>query len=116
MTLPSRISLLTLCLGLTACNTPPAPSSGITAPQHWQGEAATPAIELPSVQWWQAFASSELDQLIKRAQHNAHDLAAAAARVRQAQARAVIAGAPLLPEVQGGLDGSRQRLLHGEGA
>ncbi|HEK1691319.1 TPA: efflux transporter outer membrane subunit [Pseudomonas putida] len=116
MTLPSRISLLTLCLGLTACNTPPAPSSGITAPQHWQGEAAAPAIELPSVLWWQAFASSELDQLVKRAQHNAHDLAAAAARVRQAQARAVIAGAPLLPEVQGGLDGSRQRLLHGEGA
>lgn len=116
MILPSRISLLTLCLGLTACSTPPAPSSGISAPQRWQGEAAAPAIELPSVHWWQAFASSELDQLIKRAQHNAHDLAAAAARVRQAQARAVIAGAPLLPEVQGGLDGSRQRLLHGEGS
>ncbi|KAF1305568.1 RND transporter [Pseudomonas sp. SG-MS2] len=116
MTLPSRISLLTLCLGLTACNTPPAPSSGISAPQHWQGEAAAPVIALPSGHWWQAFASSELDQLVRRAQHNAHDLAAAAARVRQAQARAVIAGAPLLPEAQGGLDGSRQRLLHGEGS
>ncbi|WP_349976304.1 efflux transporter outer membrane subunit [Pseudomonas sp. WHRI 8519] len=116
MTLPSRISLLTLCLGLTACTTPPAPSSGISAPQHWQGKVAAPAIALPSGHWWQAFASRELDHLVKRAQHNAHDLAAAAARVRQAQARAVIAGAPLLPEVQGGLDGSRQRLLHGEGS
>ncbi|MBI6944518.1 efflux transporter outer membrane subunit, partial [Pseudomonas putida] len=42
-------------------------------------------------------------------------LGAATARVRQAQARAVIAGAPLLPELQLGLEGSRQRLLHGEG-
>jgi outer membrane protein TolC len=35
--------------------------------------------------------------------------------VRQAQASAVIAGAPLLPELQLGLDASRQRLLRGDG-
>lgn len=116
MTLPSRISFLTLCLGLTACSTPPAPESGIAAPQHWQGKTAASAIGQPSTHWWQTFASSELDRLVERAQHNAHDLAAAAARVRQAQARAVITGAPLLPELQLGLDGSRQRLLHGEGS
>ena len=115
MTLPSRISLLTLCLGLTACTTPPAPTSGIAAPQAWQGETALPAAGPPSAHWWRTFASRELDQLIERARRNAHDLAAATARVRQAQARAVIAGAPLLPEVQSGLEGSRQRLLHGRG-
>ena len=57
----------------------------------------------------------QLDQLIERALRNSHDLAAATARVRQAQARAVIAGAPLLPELQFGLDASRQRLLRGDG-
>ncbi|MFJ4153190.1 efflux transporter outer membrane subunit [Pseudomonas sp. NPDC089752] len=115
MTLPCRISLLTLYLGLTACSTPPTPASGITAPPAWQGATALPTVGPPSARWWRTFASSELNQLVERARRNAHDLAAATARVRQAQARAVIAGAPLLPEVQFGLDGSRQRLLHGHG-
>jgi len=115
MTLPSRISLLTLCLSLAACSTPPTPDSGIAAPHAWQGEAAPSSTELPSAQWWRAFASSELDRLVERARLNAYDLAAATARVRQAQVQAVIAGAPLLPELNLGLDGSRQRLLKGEG-
>ncbi|MFJ4348626.1 efflux transporter outer membrane subunit [Pseudomonas sp. NPDC089401] len=113
MNLPSRISLLTLSFALAACSTAPAPASGIAAPTAWQGR--TDAGQLPTAQWWQAFASPELDQLIQRALANAHDLAAATAQVRQAQARAVIAGAPLLPELQLGLDGSRQHLLHGPG-
>ncbi|ESW36263.1 TolC family protein, partial [Pseudomonas taiwanensis] len=115
MTLPSRISLLPLCVCLAACSTPQTPASGIAAPSAWQGEAASPSAQLPTTQWWQAFASRELDRLVQHALHNAHDLAAATARVRQAQARAVIAGAPLLPELKLGLDGSRQRLLHGDG-
>lgn len=114
MPIPSRISLLTLSLCLAACSTPAPPASDITPPQAWQGPAK-PAQALPDTQWWQAFASPELDRLIERARLNSHDLAAATARVRQAQANAVIAGAPLLPELQLGLDGSRQRLLRGEG-
>lgn len=114
MPIPSRISLLTLSLCLAACSTPAPPASDITPPQAWQGPAQ-PAQGLPDTQWWQAFASPELDRLIERARLNSHDLAAATARVRQAQANAVIAGAPLLPELQLGLDGSRQRLLRGEG-
>ena len=115
MTLPSRISLLTLCLSLAACSTPPTPESGIGAPHAWQGEVEPSSTPLPSTQWWRAFASNELDRLVERARLNAYDLAAATARVRQAQAQAVIAGAPLLPELNLGLDGSRQRLLHGKG-
>ena len=119
MTLPSRISLLTLCLPLcatiAACSSPPTPTSGIVAPPAWQGDAAAPSAHLPAAQWWHSFASRELDRLVQHALVNAHDLAAATARVRQAQARALIAGAPLLPELQLDLNGSRQRLLHGEG-
>ena len=37
------------------------------------------------------------------------------ARVRQAQASAVIAGAPMLPEVNFNLTASRERLLRGSG-
>lgn len=114
MPIPSRICLLTLSLGLAACSTPAAPPSGVQAPQSWQGPAVSTQAAVDR-QWWQAFASAQLDRLIERARHNSHDLAAASARVRQAQATAVIAGAPLLPELQIGLDGSRQRLLHGKG-
>jgi NodT family efflux transporter outer membrane factor (OMF) lipoprotein len=35
--------------------------------------------------------------------------------VQQAQASAIIAGAPLLPELKAGLNANRQRLLHGKG-
>lgn len=115
MTLPSRISLLTLSLSLAACNSSPAPSAAIEPPATWQAATDQTAVGLVDAQWWQAFASSELDQLIERARRDSHDLAAAAARVRQAQARATIAGAPLLPELQAGLDSSRQHLLHGQG-
>lgn len=115
MTLPSRISLLTLSLALAACSTTPVPEANIAPPASWQTSQGDTAQPLPDSQWWQAFASTELDQLIERARRNSHDLAAAAARVRQAQARAVVAGAPLLPELQYGLDATRQRLLRGEG-
>ncbi|MCO7520205.1 MULTISPECIES: efflux transporter outer membrane subunit [unclassified Pseudomonas] len=114
MTFPSRFSLLTLSLCLAACSTPPPPAANIDTPPSWQGPAHA-ARPLPDQHWWRAFASDELDRLVERARHNSHDLAAAAARVRQAQASAVIAGAPLLPEVQLGLNGSRQRLLRGNG-
>ncbi|HWD30613.1 MAG TPA: TolC family protein, partial [Pseudomonas sp.] len=115
MNLPSRLSVLSISLFLAACSTNTAPpSSGLQAPAAWQGHAPF-AQPLPELDWWQQFSSAPLNQLIAQAQRNSFDLAAAAARVRQAQASAVIAGAPLLPEVKFGLDGSRQHLLHGNG-
>ncbi|AIR90171.1 efflux transporter outer membrane subunit [Pseudomonas cremoricolorata] len=115
MTLPSRISLLTLSLCLAACSTPPAPDAGIQAPAQWQSGAPQASQAWPDAQWWQAFASPTLNTLIERARRNSHDLAAATARVRQAQAQAVIAGAAQLPDLQGRLDAGRQHLLHGRG-
>ncbi|GLO15685.1 hypothetical protein PPUJ20028_42710 [Pseudomonas putida] len=116
MILPSRINLLTLSLCLAACSTPPSPSPAIDAPLAWQTAVPASTSAWPDSAWWKAFASPQLDRLIERARHNSHDLAAAAARVRQAQANAVIAGAPLLPEVQFALDASKQHLMHGTGS
>jgi len=114
MTLPSRLGPLTLSLCLSACATAPAPQTDVTVPRAWQGQVDTRA-ERPDAAWWRAFGSPELERLVTRALANSQDLAAAVARVRQAQARTTIAGAPLLPEVQLGVDASRQRLLRGEG-
>lgn len=116
MNLPSRLSVLSFSLLICACSTPPAPPhKGLQAPAAWQGHPTHPGRTLAQPDWWQQFSSATLNQLIAHAQRNSFDLAAAAARVRQAHASAVIAGAPLLPEVNFGLDGSRQHLLHGNG-
>uniref|UniRef100_UPI002B1E830E efflux transporter outer membrane subunit n=1 Tax=Pseudomonas atacamensis TaxID=2565368 RepID=UPI002B1E830E len=66
-------------------------------------------------QWWTQFGSPELERLVEQARLGSYDLAAAVARVRQAEASATIAGAPLLPELKAGLNATRQQLIHGKG-
>ncbi|HEY2050433.1 MAG TPA: efflux transporter outer membrane subunit [Caulobacteraceae bacterium] len=56
----------------------------------------------PSRDWWSNFGSTELDSLVTEAEKNNEDLAAAEARVHQADAQAKIAGAALLPSVTAG--------------
>ena len=53
----------------------------------------------PSEDWWRGFNSPELTALIEQARAQNFDIAAAIARVRQADAQVRIAGAPLLPNV-----------------
>jgi multidrug efflux system outer membrane protein len=63
----------------------------------------------PSADWWQGFGSDKLNELIAEAQSSNDDLAAAIARVQEADAQARIAGAALLPSVDFGADATRQR-------
>ena len=109
------LSLLPACLLLGACAGAPHPlDSGIAAPPAWQyGAGDTRRGELQ--RWWTRFGAGELDGLVQRALDNSQDLAAAIARVDQARASAVIAGAPLLPEVNAQLGATREKLLHGAG-
>lgn len=58
--------------------------------------AEAPALPVPSA-WWRAFGSPELDALQAAALAGNRDLAAAMARIEQAEARLKVAGAPLLP-------------------
>ncbi len=54
---------------------------------------------LPQLDWWREFRSAELTVLIEEAQQVNLDIAAASARIAQADAQARIVGAPLLPSV-----------------
>lgn len=109
------LSLLAASLLLAACSNPaPRPDSGLQPPAAWQSPNTSAAAH-SNRQWWTQFGSPQLNQLIEQARVGSHDLAAAVARVQQAQASATIAGAPLLPELKAGLNASRQRLLHGKG-
>ena len=105
---------MSLLLGACSHSTPMAPP-GVAAPASWQSAHSLHHLQVSQQQWWQQFASPELDRLISKAQVGSYDLAAAMARVRQARSTAVIAGAPLLPQVQFGADASREKLLRGHG-
>ncbi|RVD74939.1 efflux transporter outer membrane subunit [Pseudomonas koreensis] len=110
-----RLSLLTVCLLLSACANPvQRPDSGVQAPATWQSPQAASVARIDP-QWWTQFGSPELDRLIEQARLSSFDLAAAVARVRQAQASTVIAGGSQLPEVKAGFNANRQKLLRGSG-
>lgn len=110
-----RLTFLAASLLLAACSSPaPRLDSGVQAPRAWQSADSHGALH-SNRQWWTQFGSPELERLVKQARLGSYDLAAAVARVRQAQASATIAGAPLLPELKAGLNANRQKLIHGKG-
>jgi NodT family efflux transporter outer membrane factor (OMF) lipoprotein len=109
------LSLLTLCLLLSACGSPALrPDSGIEPPTSWQSPHNENANR-SNPQWWSQFGSPQLDLLIEQARVGSYDLAAAIARVRQAQAETIVAGGSQLPEIKAGANANRQKLLRGNG-
>jgi outer membrane protein TolC len=86
-----------LLLLLASCSPgaePPAPA--VETPSGWQAEIGD-GPTWPDAAWWQGFRSPALDRLIAAARADNFDIAAAIARVRQADAQVRIAGAALLP-------------------
>ena len=85
---------------LAACSLgPDYQKPDLPTPEAWRNPPAQPSELWPSAEWWQGFGSPQLDRYIAEAKDANNDLAAAMARVRQADAQARIAGAPLLPSV-----------------
>ncbi|CAA7628012.1 Outer membrane protein [Candidatus Terasakiella magnetica] len=79
-------------------------------PAAWKNPASPQAqAAWPSAEWWRAFGSVRLDEMMAQAVKTNFDLAAAMARVRQADAQATIAGAPLLPSLSGSAGVTRSR-------
>ncbi len=102
-----------ICTAIAACSVGPAyRRPDIALPAEWHegpSPSETTASVWPDAGWWHAFGSSQLDQLIAEAEHSNDDLAGAVARVEEADAQARIAGAPLLPTVNFGAGGTRER-------
>jgi NodT family efflux transporter outer membrane factor (OMF) lipoprotein len=86
---------------LSACVSAPLPPvlAPTEVPTWFEQAAASDALVWPSTTWWQGFGDEQLSAFIARAQANNPELYQAAARVRQADARARQAGAALLPTV-----------------
>lgn len=113
----TRISLaLGAALGLAGCAALPAEEDRAGAPvlpAQWQS-APGPAADAVTQDWWRSFGSAELDRLVQQAGAQSNDLAAAMARVRQAEASARQAGAALLPDVAASLQAGRQARMGGQ--
>ena len=116
--------VLLVSLGLAACTVGPFyKKPNVGTPDAWRESdvgatvgaagAAAPAPEVvpvwPASQWWQGFKSPQLDDLMAQAQKANDDLAAAIARVREADAQVRIAGAPLFPSLEATGTGARER-------
>jgi multidrug efflux system outer membrane protein len=90
--------ILAFILTLSGCDLgPDYQRPEIELPLAFRATPATEAAAWPSEDWWRGFASIDLNALIEQARAQNFDIAAAVARVRQADAQARIAGAALLP-------------------
>jgi NodT family efflux transporter outer membrane factor (OMF) lipoprotein len=85
----------------------------IPPPVQWHetaGDAnAAKSSAWPDAEWWHGFGSTTLDELIAEAVRNNDDLAGAIARVQEADQQARIAGAALLPTIDGEVNALRER-------
>jgi len=109
--LSARVVCACALLVLGACSVGPAyKRPDIPPPAQWREAPPNDSEGVwPSADWWHGFGSPTLDDLIVEAQRSNDDLAAAIARVEEADAQARIAGAALLPSVDFGADAARQR-------
>lgn len=108
-------------LMLSACASVPklgaAPT--VAAPGHYASDRSlaptSQAVAWPGSGWWQAYGDPQLDALIAEALASSPDMAAAAARVRQAEGYAQQAGAARLPtlDVSGSAAEAKQSYNNG---
>jgi NodT family efflux transporter outer membrane factor (OMF) lipoprotein len=102
-----RFLLVLLLLGACALRPPDRGPGPATLGRFAEnGEAAA---GWPGAGWWEGFGSAELDRFVKDALAANTDLAAAAARLRQADAQVRIAGAGLLPTLEADAGGGATR-------
>lgn len=99
-------------LTLAGCHASPpeavTPELGFDLPDRWAAPAAAATGQIED-DWWRGFGSSGLAEAVATALEHNRNLRASAARLDAAAAQAVMAGAPLEPALDVGLDASRAR-------
>ena len=96
-------ALLPACSFLNKTYEKPAPE----LPQSWQTDTQGQKVSAAGERWWTLFNDPVLDKLVNEALAHNHDIAAAAARVLEAEALLGITDADRYPVVTANGDGSR---------
>ena len=98
--LRQTILVLFASLGLAGClQTTPSATTGFEVPPRFR--EARPVQKPISDQWWLAYRQRELNQMLADALADNLDIAAARARLLQAEAQVTTSRAPLLPQISG---------------
>jgi outer membrane protein, multidrug efflux system len=101
---------------LTACSlVTPHPDIALDIPRAYRAAPRDPKAAVPRLDWWRGFRSKELTVLIEEADVGNLDIAAAVARIVQADAQARITGAALLPTVDLHASATRTRSSQANG-
>jgi NodT family efflux transporter outer membrane factor (OMF) lipoprotein len=96
------LALLCIVAGSAGCVlTQDIPDPALDIPNGYKAARLTDPDAPPTLDWWRGFRSAELTDLMQEAQRVNLDVAAAVARFIQADAQARIAGAALLPNLNG---------------
>jgi multidrug efflux system outer membrane protein len=106
-----------LCLApmLAGCLLTERPELALEIPDAYKEAPRAPTSAPPKLDWWRDFRSKELTDLIQEAYTSNFDIAAAVARIIQADAASKIAGAPLLPNVALNASATRTRSSQASG-
>jgi len=99
-------------LPLGGCLLTDKPEPGLDIPVAYDHSSRDPAVAeaaLPPLDWWHGFRSRELTELIEEARSANLDIAAAVARIVQADAQSRMAGSALLPSVNLNGDAARSQ-------
>jgi NodT family efflux transporter outer membrane factor (OMF) lipoprotein len=107
-----RRTAAAIALLLAGCTVGPNYRPPATAtPTHFaetESQSGLPDAQLAA--WWQSFGDPELAKLVNRAVAQNLDVQNAAARIREARAREIIAGAASKPQVDAQASATRQRI------
>lgn len=115
-----NVAPLALAIALSACASVPDLGSrpALRTPATIASEqslSASTAGQWPGDGWWQAFGDPQLDALITEGLAGSPDAAAAAARLRRAEAAVQSAGGALLPSLDAGAEGGWQKQSYNVG-
>jgi NodT family efflux transporter outer membrane factor (OMF) lipoprotein len=98
---------------MTGCLHQEVSDPALDIPAAYRAARGKSHAALPKLDWWRSYRSPELTALMEEAQVANLDIAAAVARIVQADAQARIAGAPLLPLIEGNASATRSRVPGG---
>jgi len=106
-----RVALLALLLGGCTTVGPDYSQPTTPTPERYAEDGTQAALGDPEIaSWWQAFDDEQLSQLVQRALSRNLDVQIAAARIREARAREVVAGASAKPQLSPEASATRQRI------